>query len=147
MGRSVVSKTPEQLAEEWMNEEYGDTSHWVRMGKDMSIDAFLAGYQAAMNSPEKLDSCEHILDMQKMVDVNSSSGWISVKDRLPEINTHGYSEDVLLLSQVGRIEVSNIQKVKRVVKWRGIEPVIETENGTPIEDFTHWMPLPKPPEE
>lgn len=73
------------------------------------------------------------------------SEWISVKERLPEINKHGYSEDVLLLSQVGRIEVSNIQKVKRVVKWRGIEPVIETENGTPIEDFTHWMPLPEAP--
>lgn len=80
---------------------------------------------------------------------NSARGpqWISVKERLPEIGDHGYSEDVLLLTQVGRMEVSHIEKVKRVVKWRGIEPVIETENGTPIEDFTHWMPLPKPPED
>lgn len=75
------------------------------------------------------------------------SEWISVKDRLPEISEHGYSEDVLLLSSVGRMEISNIQKVKRLVKWRGIESVIETENGTPIEYFTHWMPLPEAPKD
>jgi len=40
-------KTPEQMAEDWMNEEYGNTSHWVHMGKEMSIDAYLAGYKAA----------------------------------------------------------------------------------------------------
>lgn len=55
-----MTKTPEQLAEDWMTEEYGDTSNWVRMGKDMSIDAFIAGYQAA--KPQ----------------------WISVKDHMPE---------------------------------------------------------------
>ena len=52
-------KTPEQLAVEWLKEEYGDTSNWTYMGQEMSLDAFLAGYQAAQQ-------------------------WISVKDRLPE---------------------------------------------------------------
>lgn len=47
-------KTPEELAEEYA----------------FAYKAFLAGYQAAMNSPEKPDSCEHILDMEKMVDAD-----------------------------------------------------------------------------
>jgi hypothetical protein len=53
-------KTPEQLAVEWLKEEYGDTSNWTYMGQEMSLDAFYAGYQAA--KPQ----------------------WISVKERLPE---------------------------------------------------------------
>ena len=57
-----MSKTPEQLAVEWLKEEYGDTSNWTYMGQEMSLDAFYAGYQAA--KPQ----------------------WISVKDRLPETN-------------------------------------------------------------
>jgi hypothetical protein len=48
-------------------------------------NGFLAGYKAAQDQladADKVmpDTCEHILDMGKMVDVN---GWISVKDRLP----------------------------------------------------------------
>ena len=129
-----MTKTPEQMAEEFFENWQPEKPKYIRpkarqYALEKVTECFLAGYQAAVNSS------------------NNSNGWISVKERLPEIGKHGYSEDVLLLSQVGRIEVSNIEKVKRVVKWRGIEPVIETENGTPIEDFTHWMPLPKPPEE
>ena len=56
--RGDMTKTPEEMAEEWMNEEYGDTSHWVRMGKDMSIDAFLAGYQAATD--KHLEQIRHL---------------------------------------------------------------------------------------
>ena len=59
-----MSKTPEQMAEEYINhvlESQCDCSYRI---------AFLAGYQAAMNSPEKPDSCEHILDMEKMVDAD-----------------------------------------------------------------------------
>ena len=54
-----MTKTPKQLAVEWLKEEYGDTSNWTYMGQEMSLDAFYAGYQAAQQ-------------------------WISVKDRLPE---------------------------------------------------------------
>ena len=112
-------KTPEEMAEEairWMKTLPPASERC----NQCACEGYRAGYQAAQQ-------------------------WISVKERLPELNKHGYSEDVLLLSQVGRMEVSHIEKVKRVVKWRGIEPVIETENATPIEYFTHWMPLPEAP--
>ena len=63
-----MTKTPEQLAE-----EYATDIDLCCGTSDIIIAAeiaFLAGYQAAMNSPEKQDSCEHILDMEKMVDVD-----------------------------------------------------------------------------
>ena len=57
-------KTPEQMAEELYRNEDG------MLLIDALREAFLAGYQAAMNSPEKQDTCEHILDMEKMVDAD-----------------------------------------------------------------------------
>jgi hypothetical protein len=117
-----MTKTPKELAKEYVLSRH-DVNVEYSGTLEGCKDDFLAGYQAA--APQ----------------------WISVKDCLLELNEHGYSDDVLLLSQDGRIEVSSIQKVKRVVKWRGIESVIETGNGTRIEEFTHWMPLPKLPED
>lgn len=120
-------KTPEQMAVEWLKEEYGDTSNWTYMGQEMSLDAFYAGYQAAVNSPEKPDSCEHILDMEKMVDVNPSSGWISVKDRLPEDG----------------VEVLVVSDGETGASWHEAGEFGWAIGGT----VTHWAPLPKPPEE
>jgi hypothetical protein len=103
-----------------------------------------------MNSPEKQDSCEHILDMEKMVDVNSSNnsnGWISVKDRLPEIPENDYSNRVLLLRADRFIVIARIEKCVRFVRPLQEALIVETDNGDPIEEFTHWMPLPAPPKE
>lgn len=155
-------KTPEQMAEEYAKEH-----HMGGWEYEASIPAWLAGYKACRNhihlhwKEEWKDlykrieeSCLPAMDamegryLHKITELEAAIPcWISVKDRLPEIDKYGYSEDVLLLSQVGRMEVSHIEKVKRVVKWRGIEPVIETGNGTPIEYFTHWQPLPAAPKE
>jgi hypothetical protein len=119
-------KTPEELAEDHafniFAERYESLVSEDKHVYAEAVNAFLAGYQAA--APK----------------------WISVKDRLPEVGERGYSDDVLMLSEHG-MEVTHIEKVKRIVKWRGLEEVIETNNGTPIEDFTHWMPLPQPPKE
>ena len=54
----------------------------------MSPKDQLADTDKVMNSPEKQDTCEHILDMEKMVDVNSSSGWISVKEVIIDGKTY-----------------------------------------------------------
>jgi hypothetical protein len=134
-------KTPEQMAEEWAAKE----------GKPWGCERhFLAGYKAAMNSPEKPDTCEHILDMEKMVDVNSSNnsnGWISVKDRLPEIPENDYSNSVLLLRADRFIVIARIEKCVRFVRPLQKAFIVETDNGDPIEEFTHWMPLPAAPKE
>ena len=69
-----MSKTPEQMAEEWANAEsdlwFADISTYTDGHKSAVKQAYLAGYQAAINSPKKPDSCEHILDMEKMVDAD-----------------------------------------------------------------------------
>jgi hypothetical protein len=117
-----MTKTPEQLAVEWLKEEYGDTSNWTYMGQEMSLDAFYAGYQAA--KPQ----------------------WISVKERLPEIPDNDYSNRVLLLRADRFIVIARIEKCVRFVRPFQEAFFIETEDGDQIEEFTHWMPLPKPPE-
>ena len=63
-----MNKTPEQMAEEWGSSRWYAKHDPTVSGESKA--AFLAGYQAAMNSPEKQDTCEHILDMEKMVDVD-----------------------------------------------------------------------------
>ena len=62
-----MSKTPEELAEDWAWERTrqisGGDNVWSMREVDLAKDAFLAGYQAA--APQ----------------------WISVKDRLPELGS------------------------------------------------------------
>lgn len=169
-----MSKTPEELAEEAINERWKisdmPTSRegyvntlLIRIGGYR--DGFLAGYKAAqehahaaleeaevriqelqdqladtskvMNSPENPDSCEHILDMSKMVNVN---GWISVKDKSPEIN-----QRVLLATNEKRSIVTGY----RLSPAGKNEPWFHTDLGLwcGTETVTHWMPLPEPPKE
>ena len=137
-----MSKTPEQLVEEYCN-----TKQLSYVERLVITTGYIDGYEAGMNSPKKQDSCEHILDMEKMVDVNLSSGWISVKDRLPEIPKNDYSNRVLLLRADRFIVIARIEKCVRFVRPLQEALIVETDNGDPIEEFTHWMPLPKPPEE
>ena len=70
-----MSKTPEQMAEEFFENWQPEKPKYIRpkarqYALEKVTECFLAGYQAAMNSPEKPDSCEHILDMEKMVDAD-----------------------------------------------------------------------------
>jgi hypothetical protein len=113
-----MSKTIEELAKEYVIEKY---FKYVKRQEDdnyeLLIEDFISGYQAA--APQ----------------------WISVKDRLPEINNR-MSEDVLMLDEYGQMSVKSFEIVNNeiVVDWG--------EAGTrPLSDFTHWMPLAQPPEE
>jgi hypothetical protein len=120
-------KTPEQMAKQYVEQE--NLEYEEAAG---GYYGFIAGYQAAMNSPEKQDTCEYILDMEKMVDVNPSSGWISVKERLPE-----YDVEVLTF-ETGNYKVN---AVSEYTQWWW-----DSNEGFE-RNPTHWMPLPKPPEE
>ena len=156
-----MSKTPEQMAEEYCNQ-----FSWNDPREEDAHDAFLAGYQAAINSQEKPDSCEHILDMEKMVDadkvkfcvycndthkgncaigkgknhpafgfseivVKIESSWVSVKERLPE------DADVVLIAFGGGVSIACYGG-----DWR--HPVYPM---SPLLSVTHWMPLPAAPKE
>lgn len=107
------------------------------------FEGFIAGYQAAKDEladvGKVMDTCEHILDMEKMVDVNSpnnSNGWISVKERLPEIK-----EVALVFSKSTFLNVAH-----RVVDDKGWCWSTPSMSIAPHE-ITHWMPLPEAPKE
>ncbi len=168
-----MTKTPKELAEEYAQFGKSDVPNSVFKSQKIAEQKFdfLAGYQAAKDQQRKEwetlvskgkiamqtlndqladadkvipDTCEHILHMEKMVDVSSSvtlNNWISVKDRLPEIKNR-MSEHVLILDEYGKMSVEPFEIVNNeiVVDWG--------EAGTrPLSDFSHWQPLPKPPTE
>lgn len=145
-------KTPEELAEGYTKDWWGNLPEAEGMRKSAK-ENFLAGYKAAqeqlagvskvMDSLETPDSCEHILDMEKMVDVSTSAtlnNWVSVKDRLPETEeylTIGYIDGTPWLHHCAVYSAKD-------GKW------MRTERPFPkdITDFVkYWMPLPKPPKE
>ena len=145
-----MNKTPEELAEEYINhvlESQCDCSYRI---------AFVAGYQAAMNSPEKQDSCEHILDMEKMVDVNSSNnsnGWVSVKDRNPAVKTMVLVCHKNFGIQMGYLDENSVKPcrnhwvvyVREHEEWTGNN--IPKTGKYEYVNISHWQPLPAPPKE
>lgn len=61
--------------------------------------------------------------------------WISVEERLPEVDTN-----VLVITASGSFKVArcNIYKNGTLVLWA-------TNDGLGERAITHWMPLPEPP--
>lgn len=79
-------KTPEEMAEEYAKDFYGDGEH---LDFPDSQAFFLAGYASAQPK------------------------WISVKERLPEIlDGHFISKEVLWISCYGEMEVSFLEKLR-----------------------------------
>lgn len=116
--KQTMSKTPEQMAEEWANGEsdlwYADISTYTDGHKDAINQAFLAGYNAAQ--PQ----------------------WISVKERLPELCTQ-----VLIIC--GLLPFYHIAYLTHNgdIQWFATEDGTEYQLGY----VTHWMPLPEAPKE
>lgn len=125
-----MSKTPEQMAE-----EYGTGIDLCCGTSDIIIAAekgFLAGYKAAK---DQLADTGKVMNSSK-----NSNDWISVKDRLPEINQEvliSYGKKPFLLIAF----LYHPQYPKKDVK------VFCGTNNTnySLEYVTHWMPLPEPP--
>jgi hypothetical protein len=146
-----MSKTPEQLAEEYCEDH--DECEFAR-------DAFLAGYQAAKDeykvaidtyndvAKQMLEEAVRIMSPQDqaadadkvMNSSNNSNGWISVKEQLPPPET-----EVLWWNKTAhQAGVSSWQYKSycndTMIYWGDA-------GNLSIKNFTHWMPLPKPPEE
>ena len=134
-------KTPEELAEEWSaitfdeselpEHEKSKLSDLVTY-KAMASLGFLAGYQAA--APQ----------------------WISVKDRLPEDGTgwltvYGSIPNLRFFVGPGYYDYVKKEWLTRFLNYRARKDannlVTDQIEYLPFEQVTHWMPLPKPPEE
>ena len=154
-----MDKTPEELAEEYASSITRESERFIR--QDISF-AFFSGYQAAKDQYEaKLKEvsanwtfcCEDKARLLQEIAAASpmpvtifptSGQWISVKDRLPE-------EDVAVLTY-GQVlnDPPDVIGVRR--RYNGDQDwkhTWESEDGFIYreDDVTHWMPLPKPPEE
>ena len=118
-----MTKTPEQMALEYAhkNQLYWDgesIDHHIVASKEM---AFLAGYKAGQEHPFQFQT-------KMWVDpIGPQDRWISVKERLPE----------------NGIEVLVVSDGETGASWHEAGEFGWAIGGT----VTHWMPLPKPPED
>ena len=116
-------KTPEQMAEEYANDWHKDCDYppeILRHTKKATANVFLAGYQAAKDSAAR--------DTDG-IDTGTKMQWISVKDRLPEIDQWCSWWDISGATE----PCTAFRSVNDIETW--------------WENYTHWMPLPKPPED
>lgn len=127
-----MTKTPEQLAEEyriWILENEHDEVE--KPGGHLSI-AFLAGYKAAKDEILSKGMQGYITEIRNdawctAMQLGQQSQWISVKDRLPD-------------NALEVIAISNGKSTAFLHKLAYCRWIIG-------ETVTHWMPLPKPPED
>lgn len=70
----------------------------------VELEDQIAGVSKVMNSPETADSCEHILDMNKMVDVSSSKTSNSCERHID--SNLKYRCDVSLLNLIASTEIA-----------------------------------------
>ena len=70
----------------------------------------------------------------RIAELEAERRWIPVSERLPEAETR-----VLAATPTGYMEVD----------WRFSEPIIDCgfANFFSLDNVTHWMPLPEPPED
>lgn len=159
-----MTKTPEEMAE-----EYADESPWhlIRDSWTIARDGFLAGYQAAKDTykdalstyeevaKQMLEEAVRIMSPKDqladagtvMNSSNNSNGWISVKERLPTD-----ADGVTQLWMRGRSLAELVLGCHAVMfehneKIEGVLDINKPDGLWDLSDFTHWMPLPKPPED
>ena len=104
-----------------------------------------------------LDIAISALRAQQEQESKPLSGWISVKDRLPEMGEHYQSEDVLVCidyrpddpdtTKDSYVSIDHVDFNCFGQGWFSCERD-DPRDGEPSPYFvTHWMPLPEPPEE
>jgi hypothetical protein len=160
-----MSKTPDEMADEYLSKHFNDeqTAVSVMIFAPIYREVFLDGYKAAKDeykvaidtyndvAKQMLEEAVRIMSPQDqladadkvMNSSNNSNGWISVKERLPE-----EGQDCIFY-------------VDFIDKWdKGSERINFQEIGvfngkdrfdhrshTDLDRVTYWMLLPKSPEE
>lgn len=87
---------------------------------------------------ECLDESVVQIDKLRTELAEAKQGWISVDDRLPE-NRDDYAVFILKKNGGGYVGYSHLNPV-----MDGF--YVEYYGGGPIEEVTHWQPLPSPPQ-
>ena len=141
-----MTKTPEQMAEEYADDWHKDCDYpaeILRNTKKATETVFLAGYKAGQEHPFQFQT-------KMWVDsIGPQDRWISVKERLPEIN-----KKVLVIFR-NRIALAVIEENKdeftkqgKFTVWKCLKlHKDDIYECYPWNDITHWMPLPEAPRE
>ena len=116
-----MTKTPEQMAEDWLLGRWYAVHDPTISGE--SKVAFLAGYKAGCTKTQS----ELAVGREVVEFLLKKPQWISVKERLPE----------------NGIEVLVVSDGETGASWHEKGEFGWAIGGT----VTHWMPLPEPPEE
>ena len=89
--------------------------------------------EAAMQVPFERGTRESFRDGATFALQNQ---WISVGEALPEVDGHGYSEPVLVMSDTNELLVATYSE--HYDKWNAVGPVSYHRLVV-----THWMPIPQ----
>ena len=129
-------KTPEQMAEEYAEDWHKDCDYPEEILKHTikaTKTTFLAGYKAGQEHPFQFQT-------KMWVDpIGPQYRWISVKDRLPEED-----EKVKILINFF-LEGTEVREVTKAAFRNGLWSGEGVHITHPL--VSHWMPLPKPPED
>lgn len=159
-----MTKTPEQMAED---KAYELGSNNIEFG--VAKDAFLAGYQAGkeamINIQSRMDGAiDRMFQRATGNSSNNSNGWISVKERLPEVFKvyDFYRDSNCVLITVAKksdqqTSVNPYVTVAHLAQFKSEEPMWTAcrcsvsgnevkPNEWKLDQVIYWMPLPKPPE-
>ena len=128
-----MSKTPEEMAEEYLEQDKVVCAAINRDAEDLVKDAFIAGYKAAQQ-------------------------WISVKDRLPNVEKTSRSlrreSSCVLIVSYDNVYVAHLCEDWSDRKHFIFEAcncncrVFDMEiDAWKLDQVTHWMPLPEAPKE
>ena len=133
-----MSKTPEEMAEEFFENWQPEKGKYIRpkarqYALEKTTECFMAGYQAAQQ-------------------------WISVKDRLPNVEKTSRSlrreSSCILLASYGNVYAAHLCEdwsdrslfifEACTCNCRAFDMEIDEWK---LDQVTHWMPLPAPPKE
>lgn len=93
--------------------------------------AYNDGYDMALNT---------ILDYIEGMPTASAYGqWVSVKDRLPEVQ----KEVLIYLPEYDSVEIAALFEIPSL----NLKEWTQNEDAYMLNEVSHWMPLPEPPDE
>lgn len=98
---------------------------------------------------EHISDIDNALELLKAKDINVTTKWISVKDRLPD--AAGYKCLVMAINKFGQKSVFTAHTGYGDFEWYTTDVIYMNKvNRNTVSDawtITHWTPLPEPPKE
>ena len=88
---------------------------------------------------ENIRNCKECVEKENAIKTATfvlQNQWISVGEALPEVDGHGYSEPVLVMSDTNELLVATYSE--HYDKWNAVGPVSYHRLVV-----THWMPIPE----